>query len=70
MTEEHDYRIGTFQTSTTMMDVARMLASKESARFATRVTDDVTEVFTHPACLQDNDQVGSHCDRKQVKDCK
>jgi len=53
-----------------MMDVARMLASKESARFATRVTDDVTEVFTHPACLQDNDQVGSHCDRKQVKDCK
>ena len=30
--------------------------------------DDVVKVNTHhlPACLQDHDQAGAHCDRKQV----
>ena len=32
--ERHGHRLGTHQALTAMTDVARMLASKESARFA------------------------------------
>ena len=37
MIEGHDHRLGTYQALTAMMDVAKMLTSKESTTFASIV---------------------------------